>query len=348
MVRVAVSLEQLGLRTPGGIATYERELWRALCERDDATNFVAVTARSTPDLLPGDIRRSPLPSSLLIRAWGHRAVGLPSSDVVHAGSIAGPLATSARSSVMLHDLLWRRLPSTFTPRGVTFHEERWQRFRRSASLIMVTNELLRDEVLADGVSADRVYVAPLGHRALSPDVPAALALLETHGVVGNFTLTVGSIEPRKNHARLIAAHAAARARDGELGPLVIVGPRGWGDVDLSGGTWLGSVDAGTLGGLYELARVVAYVPLAEGWGLPVIEALSAGRPVAASQSTPSAIGRVDVALSDPLDGESIAAALLTALRRDDSSSAQEVRRDSVRALSWAACAGRHVEVWNCA
>ena len=347
-MRVAVSLEQLGLHTPGGIATYERELWRALCARDDATDFVAVTSRSTPDELPGDIRRSFLPSSLLIRAWGHVAVALPSCDVVHAGSVAGPLTTSTRSSVMLHDLLWRRLPDTFTPRGVTFHEERWQRFRRSTSQIMVTNELLREELLADGVSADRVHVAPLGHRALSPDVPAALALLETLGVVGNFTLAVGSIEPRKNHARLIAAHAAARAHDDELGPLVIVGPRGWGDVDLTGATWLGSVDAATLGGLYELARVVAYVPLAEGWGLPVIEALSAGRPVAASRSTPSAVGRADVALCDPRDIESIATSLLAARARDDSSSAQEVRRDSVAELSWAACAARHVEVWNCA
>ena len=348
MVKVAVTLEQLGLRTPGGIATYERELWRALSARDDAANFVAVTARSTPDELPGNIERSFLPASLLIRAWGHAAVSLPPSDVVHAGSVAGPLARATRSSVMLHDLLWRHLPDTFTPRGVAFHEERWQRFRRSASLIMVTNELLRDEVLAEGVASDRVHVAHLGHRAVTPDVPAALALLETLGVAGNFTLAVGSIEPRKNHARLIAAHAAARAQDEELGPLVIVGPRGWGDVDLTGATWLGLVDAATLGGLYELARVVAYVPLAEGWGLPVVEALSAGRPVAASQSTPSALGRGDVALCDPRDVESIATSLLAARARDDSSSAQEARRDSVRELSWTACAARHVEVWNCA
>jgi glycosyltransferase involved in cell wall biosynthesis len=129
---------------------------------------------------------------------------------------------------------------------------------------------------------------------------------------------------------------------------VVVGPRGWGDVDLNGTTWLGSVDAATLGGLYELARVVAYVPLAEGWGLPVIEALSAGRPVAASRSTPSASGRADVQVSDPLDIEAIASSLCAALALDDSSSAQQERRDSVKALSWAACAAGHVEVWNCA
>ena len=348
MVRVAVSLEQLGLRTPGGIATYERELWRALTQREDAKNFIALSSRSTPDHLPGTIRRSPLPSSMLIRAWGIGPLSLPSCDVVHAGSVAGPLATRTRASVMIHDLLWRRLPDTFTPRGVAFHEERWQRFKRSASLIMVTNELLRDEVLADGVTADRVHVVPLGHVHAVADTPSALALLETERVVGNFTLVVGSIEPRKNHERLIAAHARARVRHPELGPLVVVGPQGWGNVDLRDATRLGAVDEATLAGLYELARVVAYVPLAEGWGLPVIEALSAGRPVVASNSTPSAHGRADVQICNPLDSDDIERGLIDAVRLDDDSNSQQRRRDSVASLTWSASANRHVEVWQCA
>jgi glycosyltransferase involved in cell wall biosynthesis len=346
-VTVVVSLEQLGVRTPGGIATYERELWRALMERADAANFRAVGPRTVDSDLPGTIRRLPVGAPILIRAWGRVSLGVPRGEITHAGSIAGPIVTGSRAhSVMIHDLLWRHVPQTFTPRGVAFHEARWRAVRSSRATLMVTHPLLGDELVADGVNADRVHVVPLGFQRARANIEAARQMLASHGVTGPFTLAVGSVEPRKNHEKLIAAHRRAAATHRDLGPLVIVGPRGWGNVDLGNATYLGAVEVGILAGLYECAKIVAYVPVAEGWGLPVIEALAAGRPVVASTATPSAHDR-EVALCDADDVDSIADALIRSATGDDSDRARQARRDSVAHLTWAAAAQRHVEVWQC-
>ena len=105
------------------------------------------------------------------------------------------------------------------------------------------------------------------------------ALLVAHDVRGPFTLYAGTREPRKNIERLVAAHAVARvanrrARRPRAGRPERLGRR----VDRRGdgvGAGLASV---LLKGLYRDAAVVAYVPRAEGWGLPPVEALARGRP----------------------------------------------------------------------
>jgi len=62
-----------------------------------------------------------------------------------------------------------------------------------------------------------------------PDPAAADAVLARLDVVGPFLLSVGTLEPRKNLPRLVAAYQAARPRLPEPWPLVVVGPTGWGD-----------------------------------------------------------------------------------------------------------------------
>jgi len=80
---------------------------------------------------------------------------------------------------------------------------------------------------------------------------------------------------------------------------------------------VGLVSRELLLGLYRDATVVAYVPLAEGWGLPPVEALNVGTRVVASATTPSVASNERVVRVDPLDVESIAEGLLAALREGD-------------------------------
>jgi glycosyltransferase involved in cell wall biosynthesis len=145
---------------------------------------------------------------------------------------------------------------------------------------------------------------------------------------------------------------------------VIIGPRGWGDLgprltggDLPDGVILGgSVGDDVLAGLYASARVFAYVPLSEGYGLPPAEAMNFGVPVVASLGVPSVIARPGDGLADdqrpairvdPLDTEAIADGLLVA-------ALDEVQRQSLitagaaMALSrtWHRSALGHLELWN--
>ena len=127
-----------------------------------------------------------------------------------------------------------------------------------------------------------------------------------------FVLFVGTIEPRKNLAALAAAAASIDV------PVVAAGASGWGDATAGAGTvrFLGFVDRDDLPALYTLASVFAYPSLAEGFGLPVAEAMAYGTPVvtSAGTSTEEVAGGAAV-LVDPTDVDSIATGIEQALDR---------------------------------
>jgi glycosyltransferase involved in cell wall biosynthesis len=115
---------------------------------------------------------------------------------------------------------------------------------------------------------------------------------------GDFTLAVGTLEPRKNLARIAAAV------DGELR---VVGTRGWGGVEPPPNvTWLGDVSDEQLAAQYRGARCLVYASLYEGFGLPVAEALACGCAVVTSRGTPmQEIAGPDATYVDPADVASI-------------------------------------------
>ena len=149
-----------------------------------------------------------------------------------------------------------------------------------------------------------------------------------------YVLFVGTPEPRKNLARLIAAMTLLRSR-GRTEPLLIVGGGGWGggtrgdDVPDAGNVKrIGRVSDGQLLSLYAHASCLALPSLHEGFGLPAIEAMAAGTPVVAANSgaLPEVTGGAAV-LVDPLNPASIADGILQAIEERDSF----VRRGRLRA-----------------
>ena len=111
---------------------------------------------------------------------------------------------------------------------------------------------------------------------------------------GDYVLAVGTLEPRKNLARIAAAV------DGELR---VVGARGWGGVEPPANvTWLGDVADEELAALYRGARCLVYASLYEGFGIPVAEALACGCPVVTSRGSPMAeLAGDDAVYVDPTD-----------------------------------------------
>ncbi len=352
---IALSVEQLYRPQPGGIATYVRGLVSGLAALDDESlDIVGVAPRGVPpEGLALRTVHARVGVNLLTHLWPVWPIGVPrDANVVHATSMAGPFAGGARDavhSVSMHDVLWRDEPESSTKSGVSFHDRRLKLIASREELrVIVTSPNLVGRLGELGITAERVRAVRLG-----VDDPgevasheAVRAVLNAHDVDGPFTLYVGTREPRKNLERLLKAHAEALASETDLGPLVLVGPSGWGGDPTVDATVLGSVPRATLNGLYRDATLVAYVPRAEGWGLPPVEALHAGTRVVASVTTPSVQDNMEVIRVDPLDVHSIAQGLLSALSLGTDEASRARRKASVADLTWRNVALDHLAAWR--
>lgn len=354
--RIVVSVDQLYRPQPGGIGSYVRGLVEGLVSVDQSLDVIGVGPRSRPEAvrqLGIPVRTTPFSLRLLTQIWTRYPFGVPAdADVVHATSVAGPFGGGVRRAVhtvTMHDLLWRDEPESSTPNGIRFHESRLQFLLRTEHLrIITTSPRLGVRLFQIGIDPDRIRFARLGvddATVAAADPSRVRGALASHGVEGPFTFYAGTREPRKNVERLVRAHRLARSESPELGPLVLAGPIGWGQVDTADAVVLGLVDRSLLLGLYRDTAVNAYVPRAEGWGLPPVEALHAGARVVASRNCPSVEGNPEVVLVDPLDEGSIAQGLLAALEQDDDQLSRERRRASVADMTWRNCAVDHLKAW---
>ena len=216
---------------------------------------------------------------------------------------------------------------------------------RRADAVVVPSAFTAGELGAHtDVDPAKVHVTPLA--ASLPMQPASDvdAVLDRLGVPRPYLLSVGTLEPRKNHARLVRAYRRLAA-DGRPHALVLNGPDGWLDDELrrelsSDGPGrvvrtrdLSVVDLDTL---YRGADVFVYPALYEGFGLPVVEALARGVPTVAGNgsSLPEVAGDAAL-LVDTLDEAAIADALARVL--DDPALAEDLRRRGVEraaSFSW--------------
>ena len=295
-MRVGLVLEQCLAPVPGGTGRYSREVAAALVRRARPGSSVeGVTAwhRSVDAaVVPGvrGPRRLPLARRPLVAVW-ERGIG-PSvpGDLVHAPTPLAPPRRRTPLVVTVHDAVPWTHPETLTPRGVRWHRSAVERAARTADLLVVPTHAVADELRRHvQVSPDRLRV--IGH-GVSGDlaVPAdAEQRAERLRLPDRFLLTVATLEPRKGLDVLLRALASADAPDL---PLVIAGQPGWGGLDpvQEAGRLgladrvrvLGRVPDADLAVLLDRATAVVVPSRAEGFGLPLLEAMAAGTPVVTS------------------------------------------------------------------
>jgi glycosyltransferase involved in cell wall biosynthesis len=272
-------------------------------------------------------------------------------DVAHATGLV-PCPSAAPLVVTVHDLAFLHEPDRFTRQGRRVMARSLERIRERARLVITSSAASRRDLVAAGIADARVRVVPLGVDA-TPAGPADVERVRRrHGLPERFVLFVGTLEPRKNLRRLVAAVAAVADLGGADGgtrlPLIVAGPPGWGDgapAARADVRFLGFVPAADLPGLYAAASVFAYPSELEGFGLPVAEAMAQGTPVvtSAGRSTEEVAGGAAV-LVDPLDVDSIAAGLREALDRRAELGPAGRRRAAE--LSWERAADRTLAVYR--
>src|SRR5262249_43160519 len=259
-------------------------------------------------------------------------------DAVHYPLTVPSPRVDAPTIVTLHDVQHRDLPEFFGPARRSFRRLAYDRAAQSAAAVIVTSEFVRGRAVdALGLDSSRIHVVPLGidHTVFRP------ASEEPEPIV----LYPARPWPHKNHARLLKAFAALRETRPQL-RLVLTG----GGLERleplpEGVENLGAVPASQLASLYRRAACLVYPSLYEGFGIPPLEAMACGCPVAASNAgaIPEVCGDAAV-LFDATDVEAMAAAMLEADTRRDELRERGLARAA--AFTWDEAARKHEDVYR--
>jgi len=351
-MRVGISLLTLAPGDLGGSETYARALVSALASVGtlDYTVFVPARARDAAGGLPAvEVREPPVgrrgPSripAMALSALRSRELNarLGELDVLHYALTVPVPRAKAPTVVTLHDVQHRDLPDFFGPARRSFRRIAYDRAARAASAVIVTSEFVRARALEQlELHPSSVHVIPLAidHERFRPGEEAREP----------FLLYPARPWPHKNHVRLFEAFASLRRTRPQLRLILTGGGLERLDPLPDGVQRLGVVSGEELASLYRRAACLVFPSLYEGFGLPPLEAMACGCPVAASRAgaIPEVCGDAAV-LFDPNDPESIAAGILETDTR-----AHELRgRGIARAagFTWEETARRHEAVYQAA
>ena len=301
-----------------------RELLRALADRSEPHRYVLYTR---------DVWDEPLGARFDWRAfalrdplWHLRVAAAASREcdvLLSTGSYLTPWFARVPVAPMVFDMV--AFDPALRPQRRSGSIERATlapAVRRSAALIAIS-QATADELAGRYPAARRkTVVAPLAVApALAPNSLAGVELPPGVPAEG-FVLAVGTLEPRKNLPRLVAAYRRLPAALQDVHPLVVTGRLGWDTgetvaaLDSLGVRAIrtGFVPDEQLALLYRSCALFAYPSLGEGFGLPVLEAMAAGAPVLTSdRSSLPEVGGDAAAYCDPTDESAIAAALAALL-----------------------------------
>jgi glycosyltransferase involved in cell wall biosynthesis len=200
-------------------------------------------------------------------------------------------------------------------------------FRSARKVVAVSEHSKRDAVEYYGIAAESIAVAPLGvdHNVFLPrEQPSDRSYRAAYDLNRPYILWLATREPRKNVDAVIRAYTIYRDNGGEAIPLVLAGARGWKtqhiDAALRSSPYrsdireLFYVPEKHKAALYRGATVFVFPSLYEGFGLPVLEAMTCGVPVITSltSSLPDVVGDAAL-LIDPLNVTDLAQAMLQLL-----------------------------------
>ncbi|HET9782755.1 MAG TPA: glycosyltransferase family 1 protein [Candidatus Dormibacteraeota bacterium] len=348
-----------------GMSTVATELTKALVAAGTRDRFVLLCSRDRPESMRGldcDAFFSPYRHELALKSrWIPKIEPQLEADAILYPYWPSPpfrRAGAPPAVVFVHDVAFRLTPAEVPWQQRLYFRAVLPRALHHAAAVIVPSETTRDDVLRLYPAAqlkERIHVIPEGLP------PAVLPGPLPEGLEPGFLLAVGTVEPRKNYPRLLAAYRQLRGRalpfiiNGRPGvpQLVIAGRPGWAYGDTlqriqaePGVKYVGHVDDATLEALYRSASLLVFPSLYEGFGLPLLEAMAHGLPavIGTAGALPELAGESALAV-DATNPNAIAGAL-ERLLADESLRAGlgEEGRRRARSYTWETAAERTLEV----
>lgn len=267
-----------------------------------------------------------------------------------------------KSVATFHDLSPFTWAHCHAPQRIRYLQKELKQTLNRADALITDSEYTRHE-LAEYFSwpLDRIYTVPLASSAefYPRSVTELQASLVRYGLVpGEYSLFVGTLEPRKNIVGLLDAYSRLPMALRQRWPLVLTGYKGWRNDDIlqrletahrqGWAKYLGFVPADDLPLLLAGARLFTFPSLYEGFGLPVLEAMSSGVPVVCSNSSslPEVAGAAAL-MCAPSDISALTQLLLQGLE-DESwrAAAVELGLQHAGLFSWEHCASETLQVYR--
>ncbi|MES2092829.1 MAG: glycosyltransferase family 1 protein [Actinomycetota bacterium] len=304
MTTLRVIVDQIVAPIPGGIGRYTEELTRELIRTAPKGCHVTGIVSSSPEsdyeristLLPGldGLFKSALARRELELAWQHGFTRLPGSGMVHATGLFAPLfkhdrvnTVGEQIAVTIHDVIPWTNPEALSARRLGWYKAMVKRAHKYADAVVVPTHAVASQLAEIYDFGDRIRViggAVSSKLTLPVDADARAELLE---LPERYILSLGTLQAHKGVAQLIKAMTHPNL---EGYTLLIVGPEGSQRLDVTGIAAdagiaekrvraLGYLPDADLAVALDRASVFAFPSLAEGFGLPVIEAFSFGTPV---------------------------------------------------------------------
>ncbi len=198
--------------------------------------------------------------------------------------------------VIVYDLVWKRFPETmdFT-HSIRMKVLANNFYGKCDQVIAISNSTKNDFInfLKLKTPVEVIHLGIDRKRFIKQTSKEVNRVLEKYNISKKYILTVGTLEPRKNLINVVEAFSKLKNKN--MYQLVMIGNRGWGDVDLSEivkkynvqseTIMTGYVEGDELNAFYSGAEVFVYPSLYEGFGLPILEAMSCGCPVITSNNS---------------------------------------------------------------
>jgi len=298
-MRIAFIADALDLQY-AGIHIYTREILRALTALDSGHEFIIIRAKAGEPIpnaqeiiVPVNSR---IPAHQRIRLFTSipRALVKAKADLVVEPSHFGPfnLPKHIKRVTILHDLTPFLSADFHVFSSRMFHRLLMPRvFRRTDHIITVSEHTRQDLISRFPFAESKSSPILLGRD--ENFVPTQdISILKKHNIHQPYLLYVGTLEPRKNLLVLLSAYEAFRQKNSQVNQLVLVGKKGWKTETLLAAIeaspyrkdiiLTGYVERSELPVLYSMAKMFVYPSLYEGFGLPVLEAMSCGAVVLTS------------------------------------------------------------------